>query len=106
MFKDNLIMNNVNQRKTHTLPGQKRSSRRANKTLVEFSIGVIGVIGFMLALLANKPPLDETAKGLTQKNSAVYQLDDNFADDLADKVASMTEVSPMATKVNLVNILF
>jgi len=106
MFKDNLIMNNVNQQKAHTFAGQKRNSRRANKTLVEFSIGVIGVIGFMLALLANKPPLDEAATNLTPKNSAVYQLNDNFANNLADKVASMTEVSPMATKVNLVNILF
>jgi len=106
MFKDDLSISGANQHKQRTVINKKTYSRRANKTLVEFTIGIIGLIGIMLALIANNPSQSEPGSGLsaqpTQNSNMVYQL----TDDIADKVASMTEVSPMATKVNLVNILF
>ncbi len=82
------------------------NTRRASKTLVELSIGIVGIIGVMLAQIASNhagPEIKQTSYSSTSENvHIVYQ----FTDNITERVASLNEVSPMATKINLVNILF
>jgi len=56
MFEDERLISEVTIRKsTGKNTGKKTSSRRVSKTLVELSIGIIGIIGIMLAQIANNP---------------------------------------------------
>jgi len=106
MFKDDLFNSGVVQHKALTISDKKTNSRRTSKTLVELSIGIIGIIGIMLAQIANNKSQHglsiELGSQPTQNANVVYQL----TNQNAKKVASMTEVSPMTIKVNLANILF
>ncbi len=80
----------------------KTNIRRASKMLVELSIGIIGIIAVMLAQIASRHAEKEVNLQTTDNGYIVYQLTDDFA----NKVASLTEVSPTVTQVNWLNILF
>ncbi len=102
MFKQDYLTNNDHQQVKVSGLVKKINNRRASKMLVELSIGVIGIIAIMLAQIASHH--SDRVVDMPSKNDAnvVYQL----TDSVANKVASLAEVSPMATKVNLLNILF
>ena len=107
MFKQDFLTSDKAKQMNASSKVKNVSNRRASKMLVEFSIGIIGIIAVMLAQIASHQS-DQDMKRQSNKlnsnshGSVVYQL----TDDIADKVASLTEVSPMATQVNWLNILF
>ncbi len=112
MFKQDFLTGDKDtQMNTHS-KAKKISNRRTSKMLVELSIGIIGIIAVMLAQIASHQstePMKRQSNDLHSNNphfngqgSVVYQL----TDDIAGKVASLTEVSPLATRVNWLNILF
>ena len=107
MFKQDFLTSDKDKQMNAYSKAQKVSNRRASKMLVELSIGIIGLIAIMLAQIANQQStedmkLQSNKMHSNSHESVVYQLTDN----IADKVASLTEVSPMATKVNWLNILY
>lgn len=102
MFKQDFLTNHKDRQLAVNGIVKKTNNRRASKMLVELSIGVIGIIGVMLALIASEHSGKVVDTSSISSTSVVYRL----TDDLTNKVAGLTEVSPLATKVNLVNILF
>lgn len=102
MFKQDFLTSDKDKQMNAYPKANKVSNRRASKMLVELSIGIIGLIAIMLAQIASHQSAEVMKLQSSSRGSVVYQL----TDDIADKVASLTEVSPMATKVNWLNILF
>ena len=102
MFKQDFLTSDKDRQINVYSKANNVSNRRASKMLVELSIGIIGLIAIMLAQIASHQLTEEMKLQSNSHASAVYQL----TDDIADKVASLTEVSPMATQVNWLNILF
>ncbi len=107
MFKQDFLTSDKAKQVNASTKAIMVSNRRASKMLVELSIGIIGIIAVMLAQIASHQSSEEMKRQsnnlyFNSHGSVVYQL----TDDIADKVASLTEVSPMATQVNWLNILF
>lgn len=66
-------------------------TKRYSKLLVQFTIGALGIISIMLAQLAND-----------QNN----RLLEGTVKKVSQRVESLSQVSPLASQVNLLNILF
>lgn len=102
MFKQDYSTSGVQKPISVSAESNNVGNRRASKMLVELSIGIIGIIAVMLAQIASHQSAKEVNLQSNVSSNVVYRL----SDDIADKVASLTEVSPMATQVNWLNILF
>ena len=102
MFKQDHLKSGEQKMISTDVKVNKMGNRRASKMLVELSIGIIGMIAVMLAQIASHQSTKANNLQSSTNSNVVYRL----TDDIADKVASLTEVSPMATQVNWLNILF
>jgi len=81
----------------------KANHRRVNKTLVEFAIGIVGIIGIMLAQIGQQSASNNnlTVQSELAKANIAYQL----SGSITRKAASLSAVSPIASAVNWNNIL-
>ena len=102
MFNQDFLTSDDQKQINVSADVNKTNHRRVSKMLVEFSIGIIGIIAVMLAQIASHHSEKAVNLQTTGNGNIVHQLTDEFA----NKVASLTEVSPMATQVNWLNILF
>ena len=83
--------------------GNRRiNNRRAVKTMVEVTIGVIGIIGIMLAQIAS----NHEAEIAEHSSNSQQSIMSSFGNGISEKVESISKVSPMASQINLSNILF
>lgn len=83
-----MLINNIKSFKRIEHPLTKRYS----KLLVQLTIAAMGIIGIMLTQIAS--------------NDQGEPLLDNSVKQMSQKVASISQVSPLASQVNLLNILF
>ncbi|MBV1909647.1 MAG: hypothetical protein KUG78_10020 [Kangiellaceae bacterium] len=75
-------------------------NRRTIKSLVELTIGIIGLIGIMLAQIASSDKTNHHSK--LHPASAISEMGSDFS----EKVESISKVSPMASKISFSNIIF
>jgi len=98
MFKDAQVASK--QKKINTRVNH--NNRRASKTLVELSIGIIGIIGVMLAQITS----GNSENSHFGDNAVVSHL--NVAHQVTDKAlvkAQDLTVSPITLKADWINIL-
>ncbi len=77
-------------------------SRRTIKLMVEMSIGIIGLIGIMLAQIADRQSSQLPTVGAVESN---YRITD-VQGDLTDRVENFSQVSPAVSQITLANIFF
>jgi len=77
-------------------------SRRTVKTLVELTIGVVGLIGVMLAQMASSQQMINSGNANHYQQSIISE----FGSDISEKVERISKVSPVVSKISLSNILF
>lgn len=77
-------------------------NRRTTKLLVEISIGIIGLIGIMLAQIAESDTALENQKAHGKQSYEISQISDN----ISEKVEKLSHVSPVVSQITLTNILF
>jgi phosphotransferase system glucose/maltose/N-acetylglucosamine-specific IIC component len=81
---------------------RSRKSRRTIKLLVQLSIGIIGLIGVMLAQIADSKKLRSSESEQLSQPHAITSL----SHGISDKVESLSQVTPVVSQVTLANILF
>ncbi len=77
-------------------------SRRTMKLLVELSIGIIGLIGIMLAQIADNDTAAKNQNVLATQSYEISHLSNNFS----EKVEKLSQVPPAVSQITLTNILF
>ena len=102
MFKDDLLMGANKHNNGLVVVAQNTNHRRMSKMLVELTIGIVGIIGIMLAQIASHHSTDDMNSLSSNKVHVMYQI----TDDIADKTASMKLVSPIIGHTSILDILF
>ena len=86
--------------KTNSVSSAK--SRRTIKLVVQLSIGIIGLIGIMLAQIADRKVKNDMQILHSQQ---AYSISD-FSHGISDKVERLSQVQPAVRQITLANILF
>jgi hypothetical protein len=77
-------------------------SRRTMKLIVEMSIGIIGLIGIMLAQIAES---NAAFNGQNSHKKQGYEIS-NIGNNFSEKVETLSQVPPAVSQITLTNILF